>query len=265
LLPRAVVRARASSTEGRRCAIFRRPGAGPTRAAVPKGAVRPEHDHITDATVASAVAGVAATRPGAPLLFHRPSAVLSRAVIRAGAALRAGGVPSAAVPASCLRKLSSGQGHCLCPVTSAAVRRPRKWPARRRRFALQVEGVLVLPLAQRRALAGRCRPGRGSAPQLPKACHFLLARSRAPPGHHQSRAVRPEQDHRVVATITPVAARQPPELPARGRCFAPNDDLALPLARRRVHTGRRPGRSSSPFKRFLRRRDCHLRRRAPAA
>ena len=94
------------------------------------------------------------------LHFHRSIAVLPRAVIRAGAVLHAGchpgggsapitgGVPSAAGPAPCLRGPSSGQGLCalittLTPtVTSATVRRPHEWPARRRRFA--PEGVLAL-------------------------------------------------------------------------------------------------------------------------
>ena len=119
--------------------------------------------------------------------------------------------------------------------------------------------VLTLPPAQRSALAGR-RPGKGSAPRSPDACHLPLARSWPPLGRHPGEAVRPEYDHPIEVTITP-------SLRARRRCFAPNDDLALPLARdlHSARMGRRPGRSSAPFKRSLRRRDCHLRRRALAA
>ena len=82
----------------------------------------------------------------------------------------------------------------------------------------------------------------------------------APLGRHPGVAVRPKYDHPIEVTITP-------SLRARSRCFAPNDDLALPLARalHSARMGRRPGRSSAPFKRSLRRRDRYLRRRAPAA
>jgi hypothetical protein len=88
VLLRAVTRARTVRPDCWRRAISRRPGAGPTRAAVRAGAVRPEHDHIADATVTSAVVRrpperparrrliIAASRPGAIWLLHRPSALL---------------------------------------------------------------------------------------------------------------------------------------------------------------------------------------------
>ena len=79
--------------------------------------------------------------------------------------------------------------------------------------------------------------------------------------------MRPEYDHIADATVASAAVRRPPERPACRSRFAPRppESCPLPLARRRAYADRRPGRGSAPRIRPHRRRDCHLRRRAPAA
>jgi hypothetical protein len=134
-----------STTHPREISPLHWPGAGPTRAAVRAGRCAPNTTTSPTrlsppppcAGRRSGRPGAAASRQGAPLHFHRLSAVLLRAVTRAGAVPRApitGGVPSSAGPAPCLREPSSVQarGHCALTtiptptVTSAVVRRPRK-------------------------------------------------------------------------------------------------------------------------------------------
>ena len=225
VLLRAVLRARAVRPDRRRRATFRWPGAVPTRTAIMGG------------------------QPGggsAPILNHRRRALLCRpCAVFASILVRAG--PGALRP--------DYDSNFDCHPRRRAPATPMTGPAPLPHAWV----VLALPPAQRSALSGR-RPGKGSAPRSPDACHLPLARSWAPLGRHPGVAVRSEYDHPIEVTIIP-------PLRARSRCFAPNDDLALPLARalHSARMGRRPGRSSAPFKRSLRRRDCHLRRRAPAA
>ena len=162
VLPRAVVRIRAVRSDRRGRAIFRWPGAGPTRAAVrPGGAprLRPprRHDcHLRRRAPAAGAAGPALlllargrSCTGSVPCSCKPSSASGLC------ALTAGGVPSSAGPAPGLRGPPSGPGG------APRIRPPRRRDChpRRRAPAAGVAGPALLLHAR-----GRSRTPTGSAP-----------------------------------------------------------------------------------------------------